>query len=278
MTTDPVCGMTVDERSASRAEHDGRTFYFCSEHCRQKFLENPTSGHSHMHHVEMAVKPTKNAKYFCPMCPDVESDKPGDCPKCGMALERNPAWVAKTIYTCPMHPEIEQDHPGVCPKCGMALEPKMASAATEDDRETRRLAIKFWIGLVLTMPVLFLAMGDWIPGVRIEHWMSRQASRWIEFMYSTPVVLWAGGTFFGRAWRSLKTRQLNMFTLIATGVGAAYGYSAIAVVAPGIFPPSFQQDGEVGLYFEAASVITVLVVLLTVATRLTSPWDRRGGR
>jgi Cu+-exporting ATPase len=261
MTTDPVCGMTVDERSASRAEHDGRTFYFCSEHCRQKFLENPTSGHSHMHHVEMAVKPTKNAKYFCPMCPDVESDKPGDCPKCGMALERNPAWVAKTIYTCPMHPEIEQDHPGVCPKCGMALEPKMASAATEDDRETRRLAIKFWIGLVLTMPVLFLAMGDWIPGVRIEHWMSRQASRWIEFMYSTPVVLWAGGTFFGRAWRSLKTRQLNMFTLIATGVGAAYGYSAIAVVAPGIFPPSFQQHGEVGLYFEAASVITVLVLL-----------------
>jgi Cu+-exporting ATPase len=257
MTTDPVCGMTVDERSASRAEHDGQMFYFCSEHCRQKFLEAPNSKFQ----IPNSVPPASNAKYFCPMCPGVESDKPGDCPKCGMALERNPAWVAKTIYTCPMHPEIEQDHPGDCPKCGMALEPKVASAATEDDRETRRLAIKFWVGLVLTMPVLFLAMGDWIPGVRIEHWMSRQASRWIEFMYSTPVVLWAGATFFGRAWRSLKTRQLNMFTLIATGVGAAYGYSAIAVVAPGIFPPSFQQHGEVGLYFEAASVITVLVLL-----------------
>ena len=198
------------------------------------------------------------------MCPGVESDQPGDCPKCGMALERNPAWVApagKTIYTCPMHPEIEQDHPGDCPKCGMPLEPKTVSAEPEDDGETRALARKFWIGLALTIPVLFLAMGEWIPGLRIEQWIPKAISKWLEFLLSTPVVVWAGGMFFGRAWRSVKTWQLNMFTLIATGVGAAYVYSAVAVVAPGIFPPSFQQHGEVGLYFEAAAVITVLVLL-----------------
>ncbi len=273
MATDPICGMMVDEASALRAERDGQTFYFCCEHCRQKFLASeiphsalpaPHSNHSHMHHGEMAVKPASNAKYFCPMCPGVESDQPGDCPKCGMALERNPAWVvptAKTIYTCPMHPEIEQDHPGDCPKCGMPLEPKTASAEPEDDGETRALARKFWIGLALTIPVLFLAMGEWIPGVQMEQWIPKPVSRWLEFLLSTPVVVWAGGMFFGRAWRSVKTWQLNMFTLIATGVGAAYGYSAVAVIAPGIFPPSFRQHGEVGLYFEAAAVITVLVLL-----------------
>ena len=123
------------------------------------------------------------------------------------------------------------------------------------------LARKFWIGLALTIPVLFLAMGQGIPGVPVEQWIPKSISRWLEFLLSTPVVVWAGGMFFGRAWRSVKTWQLNMFTLIATGVGAAYGYSTIAVIAPGIFPPSFQQHGEVGLYFEAAAVITVLVLL-----------------
>jgi P-type Cu+ transporter len=273
MATDPICGMSVDETSALSAERDGRTFCFCSEHCRQKFLASETphsalrtshSDHSHMHHGEAEAKPSAAAKYFCPMCPGAESDQPGDCSKCGMALERNPAWAAatgKNIYTCPMHPEIEQDHPGVCPKCGMPLEPKTVSAEPEDDGETRALARKFWIGLALTVPVLFLAMGQEVPGLQIERWIPRAISRWLEFLLSTPVVLWAGGMFFGRAWRSLKTWQLNMFTLIATGVGAAYLYSAAAVIAPGIFPPSFQQHGEVGLYFEAAAVITVLVLL-----------------
>ncbi|MBU6411445.1 MAG: HAD-IC family P-type ATPase, partial [Verrucomicrobia bacterium] len=286
MTKDPVCGMTVDETSALRAERDGQTFYFCSNHCRQKFLaqsapNNPiipvtTSGahphtaseehgHVHMQHGHAEAKPSPAAKYFCPMCPGVESDQPGDCPKCGMPLERNPAWVApagrNTIYTCPMHPEIEQDHPGDCPKCGMPLEPKTVSAEPEDDSEIRALTRKFWISLVLTAPILFLAMGKWIPGVPIEQWIPKPASQWLEFLLSTPVVLWAGGMFFDKAWRSLKTRQLNMFTLIATGVGAAYLYSVVAVVAPGIFPPSFQRHGEVGLYFEAAAVITVLVLL-----------------
>ena len=143
----------------------------------------------------------------------------------------------------------------------MRLEPKTVSAVPEDDSETRALARKFWIGLALTIPVLFLAMGEWVPGLQIARWIPKAISKWLEFLLSTPVVLWAGGIFFGRAWRSVKTWQLNMFTLIATGVGAAYGYSAVAVVAPGIFPPSFQQRGEVGLYFEAAAVITVLVLL-----------------
>jgi len=271
MATDPVCGMTVKEASGLRAERNGQTYFFCGEHCRQKFLEipnselrTPNSGHCHGHHDEAAVKPSLTAKYFCPMCPGVGSDEPGDCPKCGMALERNPVRVApagKTIYTCPMHPEIEQDHPGDCPKCGMPLEPKTVSAEPEDDGEARALARKFWIGLALTVPVLFLAMGQWIPGLKIEQWIPKRVSNWLEFLLSTPVVLWAGGIFFGRAWRSLKTRQLNMFTLIATGVGAAYIYSVVAVVAPGIFPSSFRLHGEVGLYFEAASVITVLVLL-----------------
>jgi Cu+-exporting ATPase len=143
----------------------------------------------------------------------------------------------------------------------MALEPRTISAEAEEDGETHALAIKFWIGLVLTVPVLVLAMGGEIPGMRIEQWIPRPVSRWLEFLLSTPVVLWAGGIFFSRAWRSVKTWQLNMFTLIATGVGAAYGYSTVAVVAPGVFPPSFRQQGEVGLYFEAAAVITVLVLL-----------------
>jgi Cu+-exporting ATPase len=271
MATDPVCGMAVNEASGLRAERNGQTYFFCSEHCRQKFLEipdselrTPNSGHRHGPHDEAAAKPSMTAKYFCPMCPGVESDEPGDCPKCGMALERNPAQVApagKTIYTCPMHPEIEQDHPGDCPKCGMPLEPKTVSAEPEDDGEARALARKFWIGLALTIPVLFLAMGEWIPGLQIEQWIPKSVSKWLEFLLSTPVVLWAGGMFFGRAWRSVKTRQLNMFTLIATGVGAAYVYSVVAVVAPGIFPLSFQRGGEVGLYFEAVAVITVLVLL-----------------
>jgi Cu+-exporting ATPase len=271
MATDPICGMAVEETSALHAERDGQTYYFCCEHCRQKFLEIPNSelrilnsGHCQRHHGGAPPTPAANAKYFCPMCTGMESDHPGDCLKCGMALERNPAWVAtagKPIYTCPMHPEIEQDHPGDCPKCGMPLEPKTVSAETEDGDEARALARKFWIGLILTIPVLFLAMGNWIPGVQTEPWIPQPVSRWLEFLLSTPVVVWAGGMFFGRAWRSLKTRQLNMFTLIATGVGAAYIYSTVAVITPGIFPPSFRQHGEVGLYFEAAAVITVLVLL-----------------
>ena len=160
-----------------------------------------------------------------------------------------------------MHPEVEQDHPGACPKCGMTLEPKAIEDEEHEHGETRSLSRKFWIALVLTIPVLFLAMGHAIPGLKIESIVPKRIEKWIEFALTTPVVLWAGGFFFSRAWQSIVNRSLNMFTLIAVGVGAAYFYSAVAVIAPGIFPASFRRHGEADLYFEAAAVITTLVLL-----------------
>jgi P-type Cu+ transporter len=165
------------------------------------------------------------------------------------------------IYTCPMHPEIEQDHPGACPKCGMTLEPKAIGGEDHEHGETRSLSRKFWIALVLTIPVLLLAMGHAIPHLQIDSIVPKRIEKWIEFALTTPVVLWAGGFFFTRAWQSIVNRSLNMFTLIAVGVGAAYFYSAVAVIVPGIFPSSFRRHGEVELYFEAAAVITTLILL-----------------
>ena len=205
-------------------------------------------------------KPAK--KYFCPMCEGVESDEPSTCPNCGMALERNPAFreLAKTIYTCPMHPQIEEEHPGNCPICGMALEPKnVVAAGEEDNAELRDMTRRFWIGSVLTVPVFTVAMAHLLPGA--PAWADSDPSRWMQFALSTPVVLWAGWPFFVRGWQSLINRSLNMFTLIAMGIGVAWFYSAIVMLAPGIFPPSFQQHGKIGVYFESAAVITVLVLL-----------------
>ncbi len=203
-------------------------------------------------------------KYFCPMCEGVESDTSGSCSRCGMTLERNPAVLEpnKIIYTCPMHPQIQQDRPGICPICGMTLEPKTVGVGDEEERrDVNSLSRKFWIALVLTIPVLILAMGHAIPGLHLDAIVPRKVGKWIEFGLTTPVVLWAGGFFFTRAWQSIVNRSLNMFTLIAVGVGAAYFYSAVAVMAPGIFPESFRRHGEVDLYFEAAAVITTLVLL-----------------
>jgi P-type Cu+ transporter len=222
--------------------------------------------HSHHNHGSAKVTPSAAAKYFCPMCPGVESDEPGDCPKCGMALERNPAWVApagsKIIYTCPMHPEVEQDHPGDCPKCGMALEPKtVAATPDEGNPELADMTRRFWVGAVLTLPVFLTAMAHLVPALSHQDWVNGEASRWMQFLLSTPVVLWAGLPFFKRGWRSLITRQLNMFTLIALGVGTAYLFSAVAMLVPRVFPPSFAHGGRVGIYFEAAAMIVVLVLL-----------------
>ncbi|MEQ1841997.1 MAG: copper-translocating P-type ATPase, partial [Verrucomicrobiales bacterium] len=182
-----------------------------------------------------------------------------------MSLERNPTWKgpAQTLYTCPMHPEVVQDHPGDCPKCGMALEP-MSPADDSDDheaKEKRSLSRRFWIGHALTIPVLGIAIGGMVPTWHFLDFVPRPISKWIEFAFATPVVLWAGWSFFVKAWRSLVNRSPNMFTLIGVGVGAAYLFSAVAVIAPGLFPDSFRSHGEVGLYFEAAAVITVLVLL-----------------
>ena len=200
------------------------------------------------------------------MCPGVESDRPGDCPKCGMALERNPVWkpAAKTIYTCPMHPEIEQDHPGDCPKCGMALEPKTIVAesdAEEDNSELRDMTRRFWIGGAFALPVFLVAMAHLAPAWRHAEWAVGDVSRWGQLLLSTPVVLWAGWPFFVRGWRSLRNRSLNMFTLIAIGVGAAYVFSAVAMFFPQTFPPGSGHGGAPAIYFEAAAVITVLVLL-----------------
>jgi P-type Cu+ transporter len=223
--------------------------------------------HSHPHAVHAEHESTVGASraYYCPMCPGVESDTPGDCPKCGMRLERNPAYrraVGKVIYTCPMHPEIEQDHPGQCPKCGMTLEPKTVGGLDEEERrEIQSLAVRFWTGLTLSVPVLLLGMGKYIPGLHLSALIPVAVSKWLELILSTPVVLWAGAMFFARGWRSIINRQLNMFTLIALGVGTAYLYSVVGVLFPGIFPDSFKEDGEVAVYFEAAAAITVLVLL-----------------
>jgi Cu+-exporting ATPase len=160
-----------------------------------------------------------------------------------------------------MHPEIEQDHPGACPKCGMTLEPKATGDEEHEHGETRSLSRKFWVALVLTIPVLLLAMDHAIPGLEMDSIVPKQIAKWIDFALTTPVVLWAGGFFFTLAWQSIVNRSLNMFTLIAVGVGAAYFYSVVAVMAPGIFPSSFRRHGEVDLYFEAAAVITTLILL-----------------
>ncbi|MFA6358406.1 MAG: heavy metal translocating P-type ATPase [Candidatus Omnitrophota bacterium] len=168
---------------------------------------------------------------------------------------------SKNMYTCPMHPEIEQDHSGDCPKCGMPLEQKAAFAGEGDNKEARILACKFWIGLMFTLPVSLLVLGEMIPILNLRILISSDLSRWLQFILATPVVLWAGNIFFVKAWKSVLNKSLNMFTLIAMGVGAAYGFSAIAIIFPSIFPGSLKQHSQIGLYFEAAAVITVLVLM-----------------
>ena len=266
MATDPICGMTVDEVNARHEERDGKTFYFCSEVCRQKFLAKlQPDGHSHPSPVATATVKSK-AKYFCPMCPGVESDVPGSCPKCSMALERNSAWTApaaKTQYTCPMHPEVVQDHPGTCPKCGMALEPMAVTLdeAEEDSTELDDMTRRFWISTVLTLPLVALAMGHMV-GLDAAALLPAHVAGWLQLLLASPVVLWGGWPFFVRGALSLRTVQLNMFTLIAIGTGVAWVYSVIAALVPELFPEAFRgEHGEVGLYFEAAAVIVTLVLL-----------------
>ena len=222
---DPVCGMMLDPHATQhKAEHAGRPYHFCSAGCRVKFLAKPD-------------------RYLDP----------------AVAAAAEPV-PEGTIYTCPMHPEIRQVGPGSCPICGMALEPVLVSLEAEPNLELIDMRRRFWVGLVLTIPVFLLEMGGHLLG--LDHLVSQRSSNWIQLIFATPVVLWAGWPFFQRGWQSLVTRNLNMFTLIAMGTGAAWIYSVVATLAPGVFPDAFRQhDGSVAVYFEAAAVITVLVLL-----------------
>jgi Cu+-exporting ATPase len=239
MAIDPICGMTVDERKAISAERDGRKIYFCSEHCRRKFLAGaPPQGH--------------------------EPQLVGLMPQSGHVATapdtRHPTPDTQTLYTCPMHPEIEQDHPGACPKCGMALEPKTLTAGEEDGSELRDMTRRFWVALVLSVPVLLVAMLPML-GVPLDRWISMERSRWLQFALATPVVLWAGWPLLLRGAQSVVSWNLNMFTLIGLGVAAAYLYSTWATLFPGTIPEAFQEHGHAAVYFEAAAVIVALVLL-----------------
>jgi P-type Cu+ transporter len=203
-----------------------------------------------------------SAKWSCPMHPEVESDLAGDCPKCGMALERVIVAAPAQQYTCPMHPEIIRDQPGGCPICGMALEPMLVTEDEEENHELIDMTRRFWVSLILTVPVFLIAMGDLLPGQPIGILLSTTARPWIELLLATPVVLWGAWPFFVRGWRSVVTLNLNMFTLIGLGVGVAYVYSVVAVAMPDLFPAAFRDaNGHVAVYFEAAAVIVTLVLL-----------------
>lgn len=201
--------------------------------------------------------------FTCPMHPEIRQEGPGSCPKCGMALEPvTPAPVTKTEWTCPMHPEIVRDEPGSCPICGMALEPRIASIEDEPNPELTDMTRRFWISTVFTIPLVFIAMGDLLPGRPISQVLAHELRMWIELLLAQPVCLWAAWPFYTRAVASVKTRSLNMFTLIGMGVSVAYLYSMVASLAPGIFPSSFREEsGAVAVYFEAAAVIVSLILL-----------------
>jgi P-type Cu+ transporter len=283
---DPVCGMTVNPATAAGTfDYKGETYYFCSQSCLRKFSADPQAYLNRLPQpaamrnvmtqpmAQISGRPSpppviapasSNVEYTCPMDPEVRQTGPGACPKCGMALEpAHPVSPAtKTEYVCPMHPQIVRDEPGNCPICGMALEPRVVTLEEEENPELKDMKRRFWVSVALTLPVLFLAMSEMIPGQPIQHAVSPRLLTLIQFALATPVVLWGGKPFFERGWASIVNRSPNMFTLIAIGTGAAWLYSVVATFMPNIFPASFRgHGGEVAVYFEAAAVITTLVLL-----------------
>jgi Cu+-exporting ATPase len=260
---DPVCGMSILPSDAvGHVTHRGQTYHFCSQSCLDKFRAAPDRYLSPQPAVSHSHAPGDTREYTCPMDPEVRQVGPGACPKCGMALEPlSAAPLTKTEWTCPMHPEIVRDGPGACPICGMALEPRVVTLADQNpelDDMTRR----FRWALVLTTPMLGFMLSEFLPGQPLQHALPPAAMTWSQFLLATPVVLWGGWPFFVRGWASIVNRHLNMFTLIALGVGAAYGFSVVATLAPGLFPVSFRTHGDqIGVYFEPAAVIVVLVLL-----------------
>ncbi|MEW6313874.1 MAG: heavy metal translocating P-type ATPase [Pseudomonadota bacterium] len=258
MATDPVCGMTVKPDSPHHCEFRGVEYHFCNPKCLAKFQASPET-YLEPHPMESRVAKS-NAMYTCPMHPEVRQPAPGNCPKCGMALEpESPPVPGAVEYTCPMHPEVVRSEPGNCPICGMALEPR--GAVAEDNAELKDMTRRFWISAVLALPVFVLAMGtELFP--QLMQGIPMTALVWVEFLLATPAVLWGGWPIFRRGYESLVNRSLNMFTLIALGVGVAWIYSVIAMLLPGIFPPAMRSMMDtVPVYFEAAAVITALVLL-----------------
>jgi Cu+-exporting ATPase len=267
--TDPVCKMTIEEEdAAATSSYRGKKYHFCSSHCKQSFDSNPESylgaaaDDSEKEQIGVNIK----AAWTCPMHPEIIRDAPGNCPKCGMSLEpKTPVPVVTQIeYTCPMHPEIVRHGPGSCPKCGMALEPRTVSLAEEESNpEYDDMRKRFIVGAILALPLLIIAMRDLIPGGRLlDTLATARTYQWLELILATPVVLWAGWPFFVRGVQSVINRSLNMFTLISLGVLAAYIYSLMGVLFPHLFPASMQTaEGTVGVYFEAAGVIVVLILL-----------------
>jgi P-type Cu+ transporter len=281
---DPVCGMDVNPATARfKTTHRSTEYFFCSAGCLAKFQANPEKilssppkpmgsptasglislGVSANAKRTTASAPNNAQAYVCPMCPEVHQLKPGPCPKCGMALDReSPALAAsKTEYTCPMHPEIVRTEPGSCPICGMALEPRTVTAH-EENPELRDMTRRFWISLALTAPLLIIAMGSmmWPHMFMASSW--NWTLPWLELLLATPVVLWSGWPFFQRGWASLVNRSTNMFTLIAMGTGVAYLFSVVATLFPQVFPASFRTMGDrPDVYYEAAAAIVTLVLL-----------------
>src|SRR5487761_929930 len=283
---DPVCGMQVDPaRAKATREYHGQSYYFCCSGCAEKFAAAPekylavktqaAAPSAHLLGIQPAGSTTapvaprpgqENPKavaqaYVCPMDADVRAAEPGACPKCGMALEPMivQAPATKIEYTCPMHPEVVRAEPGACPICGMALEPRTVTMEEKSSPELAAMTRRFWVSVILTAPLLFIAM---TADILFRGLISANALVWIELALATPVVLWGGWPFFRLGWASLRNRSLNMFTLIAMGTGTAYIYSVIAVLFPGAFPAQFRgPGGSVPVYFEAAAAITTLVLL-----------------
>ena len=234
MAIDPICGMKVDPEKALSTVRDGKAFHFCSESCQKKFLATATEPRHQEHSAQMAKATT-------------------------------------AVYTCPMHPEVQQDHPGNCPKCGMTLELKSGTTVSgvEENAELLDMTRRFWIGSALALPVFVLAMGHMVPALARQPWVDGDASRWIQFILAAPVVLWAGWPFFQRGWRSIATMNLNMFTLISIGIGAAFVFSGVAMIFPGLFP-AMMPGGKPAIYFEAAAVIVVMAASKAAARCLPS--------
>jgi Cu+-exporting ATPase len=287
---DPVCGMDVDPATARhRLDHAGKTYCFCCGGCLDKFradpdhylnpktsaslvqLETARPAPSESEPAPPATQPAGERYYVCPMCPEVREKSQFPCPSCGMALEPETlAPISKIEYTCPMHPEIIRSEAGSCPICGMALEPRAVTAHEEENPELRSMSRRFWVSLILTSPLLAIAMGSmlWPHSFTGQAFLGDRRIYdstwlpWIELALATPVVLWGGWPFFQRGWASIVNRSTNMFTLIAMGTGVAYLYSLMATAFPQIFPPAFRgMNGQTDVYFEAAAAITTLVLL-----------------